>query len=90
MSCRIKSAGSRENFDPNLFYDRESALEHLKALPSLRVAKAVEKILSFSRGDINWRVEFLPEEDTMHVDFSELSFEHAADVNVFYDFVEEQ
>ncbi|MEM8773736.1 MAG: hypothetical protein AAGF53_01805 [Pseudomonadota bacterium] len=87
---QIESAGSRENFDPNLFYDRKSALAHLKTLPSRRVAKAAEKVLSFARSDINWRVEFLPKQDTMHVDFSNLSFEHAADVNLFYDFIEEQ
>ena len=88
---QIKNAGSRENFDPNLFYDRASALEHLRSLPSKRVAHAKEeKKLSFTRADLNWRVEFLAAEDTMYVDFSGMSFEHTADADFVYDFIEEQ
>ncbi|MBT8426165.1 MAG: hypothetical protein KJO67_14405 [Silicimonas sp.] len=88
---QIENAGSRENFDPNLFYDREGALERLHSLPSQRVAEAAqEKILSFSRADLNWRVEFLSAEETMFVDFSDMSFEHSADVDFVYDFIEEQ
>ena len=87
---QIKNAGSRENFDPNLFYDRDSAIQHLRSLPSQRTTKAEPKVVNFTRGDLNWRVEFLAEEDTMLVDFSDMSFEHSADVNFIYDFIEEQ
>lgn len=88
---QIKNAGSREDFDPNLFYDRESAFSHLKTLPSQRDDIAVaDKTLSFTRADLNWRVEFMPEKDTMYVDFSNMSFEHSADVNFVYDFIQQQ
>ena len=88
---QIKNAGSRENFDPNLFYDRESALAHLQGMPSQRDdLGVVEKKLSFTRADLNWRVEFLAEEDTMYVDFSGMSFEHSTDVDFVYDYIEEQ
>lgn len=88
---QIKNAGSRENFDPNLFYDRNDALEQLRGLTSQRVKRANAKIvLSFSSADLNWRVEFLGEDDTMFVNFSDLSFEHSADVDLVYDFIEKQ
>ena len=88
---QIENAGSRENFDPNLFYDRDSARKHLLSLPSKRKKQSTtDKNLSFSLSDLNWRVEFLPEEETMYVDFSGMSFEHAADVDFVYDFIQEQ
>lgn len=88
---QIRQAGDRENFDPNLFYDRKSALAHLTELPSKRVyLDRTPKKLSFARSDLNWRIEFHPDEDTMYVDFSGMSFEHAEDVDFVYDFIEEQ
>ena len=88
---QIKNAGSRENFDPSLFYGRDEALEHLKQQPSQRVEYAqTEKVLSFTRADLNWRIEFLDDEDVMYVDFSNMSFEHSADVDFVYDYIEEQ
>ena len=88
---QIKNAGSRENFDPNLFYHRHEALEHLRCLPSKRdPLNKVETKLSFTLADLTWRVEFLPEEDTMLVDFSDMSFEHSADADFVYDFIQMQ
>ena len=88
---QIENAGSREDFDPNLFYDRAGALEMLQGLTSSRVVKAkAEKVMSFTRADLNWRVEFLDEENTMVVDFSNMSFEHSADVDLVYDYIEKQ
>lgn len=88
---QIKNAGSRENFDPNLFYGRDEAFEHLKSLPSSRVERVSDKkVLSFTRSTLNWRVEFIGDENTMYVDFSDMSFEHSADVDFVYDFIEEQ
>lgn len=88
---QIEQAGGRENFDPNLFYDREGAYAHLISLPSKRVELArTPKKLSFTRSDLNWRIEFLDREDTMYVDFSNMSFEHSADVDFVYDYIREQ
>ena len=88
---QIENAGSRENFDPNLFYDRESALARLRSLPSKRIDYGkIDKTLSFKTKDLVWRLEFLAEEDTMYVDFSDMSFEHSADVDMVYDYIESQ
>lgn len=83
-----KDAGT-EAFDPNLFVDRDSALARLRAMPSKRRARIVHSP-SFSRADLIWRIEFLPRDEIMQVDFSDMSFEHARDVNDVYDFIEEQ
>jgi hypothetical protein len=88
---QIKNAGSREDFDPNLYYDRAGALEALQSQTSSRVEQAkVEKIMSFTRADLNWRVEFLDEENTLLVDFSDMSLEHSDDVDLVYNFLEKQ
>ena len=88
---QIENAGSRENFDPSLFYDRKEALEHLRSLPSRRRHKSEKKEqLSFSRADLIWRIEFIPEKYVVGVDFTNMSFEHSADVDFVYDYIEEQ
>lgn len=88
---QIEQTTGTENFNPNLFYDRESALARLRELPSKRAQRAsVSQNLSFNRDDFNWRIEFLIHEDIMYVDFSDLSFEHSTDVNFAYDSIEEQ
>lgn len=86
---QIKNAGSRENFDPNLFFDRESAWAHLLTLPSTRPRQTAAQPLSFTRADLESRVSLLVHEDTMYADFSDMSFEHAADVDLVYDYLEE-
>lgn len=88
---QIKNAGTRENFDPNLFYDRASALGHLGSIPSQRVELAkVKKSPTIKARDLYWRIEFIPEEETVYVDFSNMSFEHSADVDLVFDFIEDQ
>jgi len=87
---QIEAAGSREDFDPNLFFDRQSALEHLFEMPSKRATQQAKQKLSFNSNDLTWRIQFLPNEDTMYVDFSDMSFEHSADVDFVYDFIERQ
>ncbi|RLA50051.1 MAG: hypothetical protein DRQ98_13350 [Gammaproteobacteria bacterium] len=83
-----KDAGT-EAFDPNLFADRDSAFARLRSMPTQRRAKIVHKP-SFSRSDLNWRIEFLFRDSIMDVDFSNMSFEHSRDVNDVYDFIEQQ
>lgn len=86
---QIERAAGTENFDPNLFSDRASAVARLRSLPSQR-RKRIPQPPSFSESDLIWRIEFLPDEGIMDVDFSNMSFEHARDVDDVYDFIEAQ
>ncbi|WP_424437056.1 hypothetical protein [Planktotalea sp.] len=86
---QIERDAGTEAFDPNLFYDRDSALARLLTLPSKRLKKIV-MVPSFTTKDLIWRIDFLPDEQIMHVDFSDLSFEHSRDVNDVYDYIEQQ
>ena len=86
---QIERDAGTEAFDPNVFVDRERALERLLALPSKRREKIV-MMPSFNRKDWNWRLEFQPDEQILQIDFSGFSFEHSRDVNDVYDFIESQ
>ena len=85
---QIERDAGTEAFDPNLFDNRADAVARLRSLPSQRRKKIVQTP-GFSRADLNWRIEFLPGEDIMYVDFSNMSFEHSRDVNDVYDFIED-
>lgn len=86
---QIERDAGTENFNPNMFFDRESALARLQSLPSKRRQKIV-MAPSFQRKDWDWRIEFKPEDQIMQVDFSNFSFEHSRDVTDVYDFIESQ
>jgi hypothetical protein len=86
---QIERDAGTEAFDPNLFYDRDSALERLRSLPSTRREKLVH-VPSFTADDLKWCIEFNPDEQIMYVNFSNMSFEHSRDVNDVYDFIEDQ
>lgn len=86
---QIERDAGTEAFDPNMFFDRESALKRLKSLPSKRQKKFV-LTPNFDSADWNWRINFEPDDEIMKVDFSNFSFEHSLDVNDVYDFIEEQ
>ena len=84
---QIERDAGTEAFDPNLFADRDAALERLRSLPSIRREKIVHTP-SFSIDDIRTRLTFLPDHEIMAVDFSDMSFEHSRDVNDVYDYIE--
>ena len=86
---QIARDANTETFDPNLFADRTDALRHLQSLPSKRRKTTIETP-NIALHDLEWRITFLPEEDIMDVNFSNLSFEHTADVNFVYDFIDER
>lgn len=85
---QIERNAGTENFDPNLFFDRDSAVARLKSLTSKRRKKIVH-VPSFSREDLIRRIKFLPDQEIMDVDFTGLSFEHTRDVNDVYDIIDE-
>lgn len=84
---QIERDAGTESFDPNIFSNREAALEHLQTLPSLRQDVLVHTP-SFETDDLDRRISFAPEEEIMYVDFSDISFEHSLDVDNVYDFIE--
>lgn len=86
---QIERDAGTEAFDPNLFYDRDSALERLRSLPSKRKAKIVHKP-SFSADDLKGCIEFDRDTQIMYVNFANMSFEHSRDVNDVYDFIEDR
>ncbi|MFZ1727330.1 MAG: hypothetical protein WBO29_04015 [Albidovulum sp.] len=86
---QIERDAGTEAFDPNLFYDRESALARLRTLPSLR-QETIVHTPSFNLDDLNWRIEFGSDEQIMHVNFANMSFENSSDVDAVYDFIEDQ
>lgn len=86
---QIERDAGTEAFDPNMFFDRESAVERLKSLPSKRRKKII-MTPGFVLSDWKWRINFSLEDEIMSADFSDFSFEHARDVNDVYDFIESQ
>ncbi len=85
---RIKQSAGTDNFDPNLFADRDAAIERLLSLPSKRKVKIVH-VPNYTAEEFRKRVVFLDEEQVMDVDFSDITFEHSRDVNDCYDILDE-
>lgn len=84
---QIERAANTETFDPNLFADRDHAIERLKSLPSKRKKKSTQ-IPTHSEEEIRRRISFDPDLVIMDVDFSNFTFNHSRDVNDVYDHVE--
>lgn len=85
--AEIARRSETEAFDANLFSDRLDALERLKSLPSKRLAKIVHEP-SFTEEDFVARLKFDERNKVMEVDFSNITFAHSLDVDMFYDFIE--
>ena len=84
---QIEREAKTEAFDPNLFADRESALARISELPSKRRRKTV-RVPHYGPDDLRSRLRFLPADEIMDIDFSNLTIAHSGDVNVIYDFLE--
>jgi len=85
---QIRRAANTENFDPNLFTDREDAVERLRNLPGKRRARIVHEP-NYTREDIVGRVRTDEERVILDIDFSHMTFHHSRDVDDFYDYLEE-
>ena len=81
---QIERSAGTDNFDPNLFADRDTAIAALRSMPSKRQAKIVH-VPNYSADEFRNRVKFHEEEQIMDVDFSNVTFEHSRDVNDCYD-----
>ena len=86
---QIEQNAGTENFDPNLFYDRDSALARLRSLPSKR-QKTVTHVPGFTADEAAARLNFLPGLQIMDVDFTALVLEHSGDVDLLYDVIEDK
>lgn len=84
---QIERSANTENFDANLFADRDHAIARLQELPSKRRKRVVHDP-NYTQADIVRRISF--DEDTviMEADFSHLVLHHARDVDDFYDYIE--
>jgi hypothetical protein len=86
---QIERSANTENFDANLFADRDSAIARIKELPSKR-RKRVQHDPNYTLADIVRRISFDAETVIMEADFSHLTFHHARDVDDFYDYIEDR
>jgi len=84
---QIERDARTEAFDPNLFADRDLAIARLETLPSQRRNKIVHTP-THSRDEFTARIRFREDQQIMEADFSNFSFEHARDVDDFYDYIE--
>jgi len=84
---QIERAANTEAFDPNLFSDRDAAIERIKQLPSKR-RKRIQHDPNYTEADFVRRLNFDQERLIMDVDFSHFTFYHSRDVNDFYDHAE--
>jgi hypothetical protein len=83
----IARRANTEEFDANLFSNRDDAIKRISELPSQRLARVVHEE-NLTLKDIERRVSFLPEEAVMDIDFSNITIAHSDDVNLVYDFLE--
>lgn len=86
---QIERAANTEAFDPNLFSNRDAAIERIKSLPSNRKAKSTQTS-NHTPEDIRSRISFDDAATIMNVDFSNFAFHHSRDVNDVYDHIEER
>ncbi|MCI2399819.1 hypothetical protein [Aliiroseovarius subalbicans] len=77
-----------ENYNPNLFADRDNALVRLKDFKTQRRAK-LDRTPQYTAQDILARLNFVEDDEIMEVDFSNLVFRHSGDVDLVYDTIED-
>lgn len=84
---QIERSAGTDNFDPNLFADRNDAIARLKSMPSKRETPIVH-VPNYTPDEFRRRVHFLDEVQIMDVDFSNITFAHSRDVNDCYDAID--
>ena len=92
-SAQIARSANTENFDANLFDNRDAALARLAEMRADIPRWAYRRRPAPSRypeAEFAARVQFLFERQIMDVDFSHFSFDTNADVNSFYDHIEKR
>ncbi len=87
---QIERAAETEAFDPNLHACRDSALARIAQLPNRRGPAPVRHEPTYTEADFHRRVQFHTDTGIMEVDFSHVTFHHRADVDGFYDHIEQR
>lgn len=85
---QIEESAGTDNFNPNLFADRDQAYLRLKELPSTRETPLVFEP-NYTPDFFRSRVRFIEEERIMDVDFTGVTFEHSLDGDMCYDAIED-
>ena len=86
---QIERDANTEAFNPNLFTNREDALARIAEMPSKRRIR-IQHDPNYTEADFRRRISFDPKAQIMEADFSYFTFHHSADVNGFYDHIEER
>lgn len=86
---QIERAANTDAFDPNLFSNRDAAIERIKSLPSKRKAKSTQTS-HYTTDEIRARITFDQDDVIMNVNFSNFTFHNSRDVNDVYDHIEER
>ncbi len=86
---QIEHDAGTEAFDPNLFADRDGAIDRIAGMPSQRLAK-IRHTPNYTEADFEKRLAFFPEIDVMEVDMHDFTLHHSRDVHDFYDFLERE
>ncbi|HSF91775.1 MAG TPA: hypothetical protein VLA51_06180 [Paracoccaceae bacterium] len=87
----IARRANTENFDANLCYDRNTALARIAELREKNPIKKPLKVTTrYTVEDFAPRLSFDEKHGVMDVDFSNFRFENSADVNAFYDYIEDR
>lgn len=84
---QIERSAGTDNFDPNLFADRDAAIARLRSLTSSREER-IEHVPTHAPGTFTGRVRFDEDAAIMEVDFSGITFAHSRDVDDCYDEIE--
>ena len=85
----IERRANTEAFDANLFTNRDDAIERIGTFKSQRLTKIIHEP-NLTLEEIRPRLGFVSDTQIMDVDFSDLTFMHTDDVNLFYDHIESE
>ena len=86
--AQIERTKGTDRENPNLFGTRQEALAHLQSLPSKRRERTAHHP-SFQKSEFIRRLTFDHDTAILHIDLSNMSFEHSRDVNDIHNWAEE-
>ena len=88
--AEIARRAGTEDFDANLFDNREAALARVAEMRAARPARKTRRPATsqYPQQEFERRVRFIEDLRIMDVDFSDFAFDSNADVNAFYDHLE--
>lgn len=82
--AQIERSAGTDNFDPNLFAERDTALARLREMPTKRDVR-IEHEPHYTAAQHESRVTFHEADEIMEIDMSRVALEHSRDVHDLYD-----